>query len=244
VPEAPATPLQTTEVLSLLDEIRSQDASVQRYQGLLRVRGRSSEGAFDARLAVWFERPDRLRVELLGAFGGTRWSAVASREGITAYFPAKKHYLREPDVSDVVGRLLGIRLSPEDMMAALSGAGIALDTSPAAEGHRRGALRFLEIAAPSRPTVELNDGGQVVSARSERYRVSYPSAWKRRGRLFPDELTLENESVRARLETAEVDVNTELDPETFVIAIPGDAVRLRPADVGSESVFVVAREPS
>ena len=61
---------------------------------------------------------------------------------------------------------------------------------------------------------------------------------------FPDELTIENERVRARLETKEVDVNVELDPETFLLEIPADAVRLRPAEIDSESVFVVGREPS
>jgi hypothetical protein len=210
----------------------------------VRVRGRGPEGGFDARLGVWFERPSRLRVELLGAFGGTRWSAVASGEEITAYFPGKRHYLREPDVADVVGRLLGIRLRAEDMMAALSGAGIPLDDSQEARGLRRGALRVLELAGPSKSAVDIDVGSRVVSARCQGYRVSYPSSWMSRGRLFPDELQLENESVRARLETEEVDVNVALDPETFLLSIPPDAVRLRPAEVGSESVFVIAREPS
>jgi hypothetical protein len=130
------------------------------------------------------------------------------------------------------------------MMAALSGAGLPLDSSLEARGQRRGALRVLEFAAPSKSTVDLDEGSQVVSAGCETYRVSYPSSWKSQGRLFPDELQLENESVRARLETEEVDVNVALDPETFLLPIPTDAVRLRPAEVGSESVFVVAREPS
>jgi len=72
--------MEAAEVSSLLDELGRQAESVRRYQGLVGVRGRGPDGGFDARLAVFFERPDRLRVELLGAFGGTRWSAVASRE--------------------------------------------------------------------------------------------------------------------------------------------------------------------
>ncbi|MGH9389083.1 MAG: hypothetical protein ACRD1Z_05655, partial [Vicinamibacteria bacterium] len=84
-PEAipPPVPMEAAEVSSLLDELKRQSESVRRYQGLVRVRGRGPDGGFDARLAVFFERPDRLRVELLGPFGGTRWSAVASREEIT-----------------------------------------------------------------------------------------------------------------------------------------------------------------
>ncbi len=245
-PEAlpPPVPMEAAEVSSLLDELKRQAESVRRYQGLVRVRGRGPDGGFDARLAVFFERPDRLRVELLGAFGGTRWSAVASREEITAYFPGRRHYLRESDVADVVARLLGLRLRSEDMMAALSGAGAPLHSSSPVLGYRRGQVRFLELEAPSKRILQLDDDGQVVSAQSERYRVSYPSSWKSRGRPFPDELAIENESVRARLETEEVDVNVELDPETFVLDIPADAVRLRPAEVEGEAVFVIGREPS
>jgi hypothetical protein len=235
--------MEAAEVSSALDGLRRQADSIRQYQGLLRVRGRGPDGGFDARLAVLFERPEWLRVELLGAFGATRWSAVASGEEITVYFPGKRHYLREPDVADVVSRLLGVRLRPEDMMAALSGAGVPLDPSASARGYRRGEARFVEIAAPSRATVELGGDGQVTSARCESYGVSYSSSWRSRGRAFPGELTIESEGVRARIEASEVDVNVALDPGTFVLEVPADALRLRPAEVGSESVFVVAREP-
>jgi hypothetical protein len=235
--------MEAAEVTSLLDELHRQSESVRRYQGLVGVRGRGPDGSFDARLAVFFERPDRLRVELLGVFGGTRWSAVASREEITAYFPGRRHYLREPDVAGVVARLLGLRLGPEDMMAALSGVGLSVESSSPVFGYRRGVRRFLDFEAPPKRTLELDDDGQVVSAQSESYRVAYPGSWKSRGRKFPDELTIENENVRARLQTNEVDVNVQLDPETFVLEIPNDAERLRPAEIDSESVFVVGREP-
>jgi hypothetical protein len=239
--------MDQAEVSSLVADLARQAESIRRYQGLLRVRGRGPDGGFEARLAVFFERPDRLRVELLSAFGGTRWSAVASREEITAYFPGKtgrRHYLREPDVADVVGRLLGLRLRTEDMMAALSGSGVALEAASPASGYRRRSRRYLELADSPGRTLELDDEGQVLSAQGEGYRVSYPSSWKSRGRSFPDQLVIENETVRARLETEDVDVGVPLDPETFVLEIPPDAQRLRPAEVGSESVFVIGREPS
>jgi hypothetical protein len=235
--------MEAAEVSSLLDELQRHAESVRRYQGLIGVRGRGPDGGFDARLAVFFERPHRLRVELLGAFGGTRWSAVASAEEITAFFPGPRHYLRETDVAEVVARLLGLRLLPEDMMAALSGVGVPFDSSAPVLGYRRGHRRFLETEASPKRILELDDDGQVVSAQSESYRVSYPSFWRSRGRSFPDELTIENERVRARLETSDVDVNVDLAPETFFLEIPPDAERLRPADIDSESVFVVAREP-
>ena len=211
-PLPPPSPMDEAEVSSLLAELRRQAESIRRYQGLLRVRGRGPDGGFDARLAVFFERPERLRVELLSAFGGTRWSAIASREEITAYFPGRRQYLREPDVADVVGRLLGLRLRSIDMMSALSGTGVSLESSSKPVGYRRGARRFLELSAPNPRTLELADDGQVVTAQGEGYRVSYPSSWMSRGRTFPDEVVIENDAVRARLETEDVDVRSRARP--------------------------------
>ncbi|MGH9333126.1 MAG: lipoprotein insertase outer membrane protein LolB, partial [Vicinamibacteria bacterium] len=213
------------------------------YQGLVRVRGRGPEGGFDARLAVIFERPRRLRVELLGPFGGTRWSAVADEEGITAYFPGRRHYLRESEVEEVVSRLLGIRLSSEEMMAALAGVGVPSGAAADAKGHRRGPKVFLDLDPASGRTVELDSDGQVIAARARDYRVSYPTSWKSRSRSIPDELVIQNESVRATLTSRDVDVNVGLDPEAFLLEIPEDAERLRPAEIEGEAVFVIGKEP-
>lgn len=244
VPEAlpPPVPMEASEVSTLLEELRRQGESVRRFQGLVRVRGKGPDGGFDARLAVLFERPLRLRVELLGPFGGTRWSVVASGDGISAYFPGRRQYLTEKDVPDVVSRLLGVRLGVMEMMAALSGVGVPLDSSSSV-GYRRGRHRFIELEPPSTGVLQVNEEDQVVEARAESYRVSYPGSWKSRGRPFPDEIEIQNESVRARLAAEDVDVNVELDPEAFVLQIPADAVRLRPAEVDGEAVFVIGREP-
>jgi hypothetical protein len=242
-PAGPTTPLPEAEVRALLSDLERQEESVQRYRGLVRVRGRAPEGSFDARLAVLFERPQLLRVELLGAFGGTRWSAVAKEGEITAYFPSKKHYLREPEVAEVVERLLGIRLEAREMMAALSGAGFPSGKPGAIHGYRRGSARVLELGERPEWILEIGEDGQVLSGRTEGYRIAYPTSWKSRGRMFPDELRIENESLLARLETSDVDVNVPLEPDTFVLEVPPDAVRLRPAEIDGESVFVIGREP-
>jgi hypothetical protein len=265
-PANSAAPLDEAEIRALLEDLERQEASVQRYRGLVRVRGRGPEGSFDVRLAVFFQRPGalspsgglvpqrealgvgpqrtegRLRVELLGAFGGTHWSAVANEDEITAYFPSKKHYLREPAVEEVVERLLGIRLGTRQMMAALSGSGFPAGTHETVRGYRRGSIRVLELGGPER-TLEIGEDGQVLSARAEIYRISYPTSWKSRGRLFPDELRIESQSVRARLETSDVDVNVALEPDTFVLDVPADARRLRLAEIDGQSVFVLGREP-
>lgn len=227
---------------ALFQELARQETSLRRYQGIVRVRGRGPEGSFDARLVVIFERPDRLRVELLGAFGGTRWSAVADEAGIVAYFPGDEHYVREPDVADVVGRLLGIELSARDVMALLTGVGAPVaERSPEAAYHR-GAFGELELEG-AELIVNRAAADQVVSAVTPRYRARYDGSWKANGRQFPRELVVENASVRVRIEAEDVDANTALAPEAFQLDVPEGALRLRPAEVEGQAVFVLTREP-
>jgi hypothetical protein len=235
--------MEETEVDAALSALDRQLGSVRRYQGIVRVRGRGPDGGFDARLVVIFERPDALRVELLGAFAGTRWSAVAGAERIRAYFPSRRQYLEEEDVQDVVGRLLGLRLNPAEVMSVLAGVGAPLGPATRAAGERRGSLAILSLEGSETARIELDSDGQVVRAAGPAYRVSYPTRWKRRGRHFPDELVLENDSIRVVLTTEDVDVNVALDPEAFVLEIPEDAQRLRPAEVDGEAVFVIAADP-
>jgi hypothetical protein len=234
----PPIPLASSEIAGVLSELEAQEDGIRRAQGIVGARGRGPEGGFDARLVMIFERPNRLRVELMGAFGGTRWSAVASGGKILVYFPGEKQYLEEPDASDVVARLLGLRLDPSEVMAILAGVGVPLVQGTAASGERRGASSILTIEG-SGERLELSADGQVVRAFAASYRVSYPTTWKSHGRQIPDEVVIENDEIKTTLTTGDLDVNVALDPEAFAIGIPVDAVRLRPAEVEGRSVFVV-----
>jgi hypothetical protein len=235
----PPVPLTSTDVDGILSALRSQENGTRRAQGIVGARGRGPEGGFDARLVLIFERPSRLRVELLGVLGGARWSAVASDGRIEVYFPGGKRYLDEPNVSDVVERLLGLRLEPREVMAILAGVGLPLEEVTVVRGGRRGASSFLSIGEDPAETLEVSSDGQVVRAATSRYRVSYPTPWKRRGRQTPDEVVIENDEIRTTLTTDDLDVNVPLDPEAFELEIPADAVRLRPAEVNGEAVFVI-----
>jgi hypothetical protein len=232
--------LTASEVEAILDGLGEVERSVSRYQGLVRVRGRGPDGGFDAKLVVIFRRPSELRVELVGAFGSTRWVAVAGASGITAYFPGRREYLKEEDTPEVVGRLLGLRLAPEEVMAVLSGVGLPLASLPGAVGERRGAGSFLDLAGNH---LEVAGDGQVDRARRSGYRVSYPTRWKSRGRQVPDQIELSNDTIRATLTAEDVDVNAPLDPEAFLLEVPTGAVRLRPAEIEGEAVFVVEKKP-
>ena len=229
VPDAPRVPVDPSEIESLLRQLDRESEAIRRYQGFVRIRGKGPEGSFDGRLVVIFERPDDLRIELMGPFGSTRWSAVASESGIRVLFAGRKEYVEEPDTADIVGRLLGIPLDAEEVMALLSGVGTPPDVEVRA-GYRQGPATIGVLAEGER--IELAADGQVSSVQARTYRVSYPTPWKKRRRQIPDRLLLSTESIRVTLTAEDVDVNTALDPEAFELEIPDGAARLRPADVG------------
>ncbi len=236
----PPVPVELDSVRASLEALAAEGASVRRYQGFVRLRGRGPDGGFSGRLVVVFERPHHLRVDLLGAFGSTRWSVVATDAGITVVFPGPRQYVEEDDTADVMRRLLGIRLNVHEMMALLAGVGIPLDGEPV-EAFRQGAVTVVSWSEGER--IELTEDGQIASVQTSRYRVAYPSPWKRRRRHVPDTIRLETDTLTVTLTPEDVDVNIRLDPEAFVVEIPDGAERLGPSDISGEAVFVVTPKP-
>jgi outer membrane biogenesis lipoprotein LolB len=237
-PEAPRIPVDLSEIESSLRQLDRESQAIRRYQGFVRIRGKGPDGSFHGRLVVIFERPNDLRIELLGPFGSTRWSAVASENGIRVLFPGSKEYVEELDTADIVGRLLGIPLNAEEVMALLSGVGIPPDVE-VISAYRQGPVTIGMLAEGGR--LELAEDGQVSNVQTRTYRVSYSTSWKKRRRQIPDRLLLSTESMRITLSAEDVDINVPLDPKAFELEIPDGAARLKPADVAGEAVFVVTK---
>jgi hypothetical protein len=90
------------------------------YSGRLRVsvKGKSLKGRATA--LVGFRRPDALRIEIPGP-AGLRLVAVTREGAITAVFPADHVVFRGVATPEVLESLLGLRLSPPDVMDLLVG---------------------------------------------------------------------------------------------------------------------------
>jgi hypothetical protein len=229
-----ATPLSLDEADRVLENLETEGKAVIRYQAVLKIRGEGPEGGFSATQVVVFERPDRMRVELLGAFGTTRWVAVASRDEIIVWFPGRREFLRERQVESVIGALVGVDLSPGEVMAALSGTGLPLEGLRPLSALQEDGVTRIDLGGAM---VEL-EGTQVKSARQPGYRVAYPSSWKSGGKQVPDRLEIASDELRASLRVEDLGVNVRLHPEAFVVELPGDARQLGLAQIGDEAVFV------
>ena len=234
VPLPSETPISTTDANQILEELQSKELSVARYQAVLKVRGRGPEGRFSATQVLVFERPDRMRVELLGVFGSTRWVTVATGDEILVYIPSRRQFLRETEVARVVGALLGVALGTEEIMSMLTGAGLPLERRRAQRAFRRGEIIRIEL---DRGSFEI-DREQVRTATGPNYRVSYPTRWKEQGRQVPDRIDLEADGLEASLKIEDLDVNISIKPEVFTLVLPDDAQRVELHQIGGEAVFV------
>ena len=243
VATGPAVPLPNEEADQLLGDLENSQQSIVRYQAVLKVRGEGPEGRFSATELVVFERPDRVRLELLATFGSSRWIAVTDGGEITVLFPRSREYLQESAVEDVVSALLGIPLGPEEVMAILAGSGLPLGSANPARAERVGERVRVVLSS------ELPDGtdpyervdierGQVREAAGSRYRVVYPTDWKQMGRTAPDQIEIASDRIDVLLTVEDLDINVRLDPEAFAISIPDGAARLGVAEIGGEAVFV------
>lgn len=239
VPLLPETPISTTDANHILEELQGNELSVARYQAVLKVKGKGPEGRFSATQVLAFERPDRMRVELLGAFGSTRWVTVATGAEILVYIPSRRQFLKETDVARVVGVLLGVELGTEEVMSMLSGAGLPLEGRRAKRAFRRGEGTRIEL---DRGSFEF-DGEQLRTATGPNYRVSYPTPWKEQGRQVPDRIDLETDDLHASLKIEDLDINIPIKPEVFTLVLPDDAQRLELYQIGGEAVFVNTERP-
>jgi len=231
-------PLESDAANRLVAELEQDAQSVERYQAVVRVRGEGPEGRFSATELVLFERPDRVRVELLATFGSSRFIAVTGGGEITVFFPRSREYLEESAVEDVVAALLGIRLNPQEVMAILSGTGLPLGGQGAVRGEQRRDRVRVHLA---QGTVDI-EGEQVREARTSAYRVVYPTEWKRMRRGAPDRIEVASDKIEASLTVEDLDINVRLDPEAFVISLPEGASRLDLAQIEGEAVFVRPRQ--
>lgn len=130
---------------------RADAQRVTTYTANLRVSMRGPELRGRADVVVGFRRPDALRVEL-PAGTGLRLLAVAQGERLVVAFPGERSYYEGPATAEAFGSLLGVALTPADLMDVLLG------LTPAR-------VRSLDVQwgpiAPSRVVAQLHDGTRL-----------------------------------------------------------------------------------
>jgi hypothetical protein len=98
----------------------SSAAAARSWSGSVRVsvNGRDLRGR--SRVLMAFRRPDAVRIEIPGP-AGARLVAVARAGRLTAVLPGQRAFLEGPATASDLDALLGVALSPEELMDVLVG---------------------------------------------------------------------------------------------------------------------------
>ena len=100
-----------------MDRARAADS----YGGSLRVSLKGQRVRARTRALVAFRRPGDLRIEIPGP-AGVRLIAVASGDALTAVFPGERAVFTGRAAADDLDALLGVALTPSEVMDLLVGA--------------------------------------------------------------------------------------------------------------------------
>ncbi len=133
-------------------DVARRAAALRTYSAELRV---SVRGALrgGSRALVAFRRPDALRIEIPGP-SGARLVAVTRAGRLTAVLPAERAVLERPATPDELEALIGIPLTPEQLMDLLVGV---------PPGNARRYEARWGRALPRRITAVLADGTKVTA---------------------------------------------------------------------------------
>jgi|GEM_PF-3453436 len=219
---------------SFVREVQEKVAEVHslggRFTFLLNVRGkrRKAEGTLLAK------RDSLLRLELGGPFGGTSLLFLMNKDKVYLYYIKDKKVVTAPATSETLFRLIGVNLSPSEVVAVVLGAlvpdagyrfssprfdeGKGLIEVRLSSSDGKGAV-FIDPRIPSFSALEMEKRGKVVS-------VSYRSFFNVGFRLFPKliEIELPDEGLNLRLRAKDITINPSflLKGDAFSFVFPSD----------------------
>jgi hypothetical protein len=133
--------------------VAERAAAAATWSGSARVSVKGSEMRGRSRVVMAFRRPDGLRIEIPGP-AGARLVAVVQGGRLTAVLPAERAVLESAATAADLEALLGIALSPEELMDVLVG--------KAPPGLRDYRVRWGD-ALPRRVEALLADGTRLVA---------------------------------------------------------------------------------
>jgi len=100
--------------------VATRAAAAASWSGSVRVSVRGQDVRGRSRVLMAFRRPDAVRIEVPGP-SGARLVAVAREGRLTAVLPAERAFLESPATAEDLEALLGVALSPPELMDVLLG---------------------------------------------------------------------------------------------------------------------------
>jgi hypothetical protein len=216
-----------------LQEATAACRPVRTLSAELAISGRAGREKLRARVLAGFSRPGSIRLEGVAPFGPPVFILVAAESRATLLLPRDNRVLTGVAPSDVLHALVGLDLSPQDLLDILAGCAVP-DPQPSA-GHSfaggwarvdlsGGAAIFLQrqgdtrwaIRAATRPPLRIEYEGPAGAP---------PLAV----RLSAAEGSANGADLRIAL--SQVELNASLAPEVFSVKVPADATPITLAEL-------------
>jgi outer membrane biogenesis lipoprotein LolB len=218
-PAAPGVP--HPPAAELFAAATTQCAGLTTVTAALRLSGKAGSERLRGTLLTGLAAPESVRFEAVAPFGQPFFILAGHGGRATLLLPREDMVLADALVPDVLERLTGLRLGPEDLRMLLTGC-LALPASP-----RDGRLydrdwQSVVVGANTTAYLRAIDGrARVVAADDGEWRVDYAqyqNDWPRQVRIRS---VTGDVDMTAALE--DVSINTDIDRRAFDVTVPPDA---------------------
>jgi hypothetical protein len=212
------------------EQVSSACRGVRTLQAELSLRGRVGEQRISGRVIAGFERPASMRLEGVAPIGQPMFILVAQSGSGILLLPRDSRVLRGQPAEAILDALIGVNLSPGDLLAILTGCVAPNPTATAGRMH-----------ANDWASIDLQSGGTLYLRRTTRSAGSSDSAWEVRAARrdgwqieyttgqsrFPASVRLVADAAKVPVDLAaglaQLEANLDLDPAAFRVNAPADA---------------------
>ena len=222
---------------ALLDQVRAQQARVQRVRGAARVRIASPSFSGTVTEFIAAEKPDRVHLETLDFFGSPATVLVAGDGRFALYDVRNKVFYRGEATPGNVSRLLPFEIPVEELVTILCGSAPLLPGAPLEVGQDGEQLLLTLGLGDVGQRLAIGEQATVAWSRVRRagppgarpqdlnpgYDLEFRAFTGRGGVRFPEEMNLDAPASSSRLKLSwhdDVEVNGSIEQGLFRLDPP------------------------
>ncbi|HEY8549420.1 MAG TPA: hypothetical protein VIL35_05670 [Vicinamibacterales bacterium] len=224
-PDRPGTPVPVAEASEALTSVWRGCDGLTTYTAEAALSGRAGSGRVRGRLHLGLSAEGGIRIEAVAPFG-LLFVLAGGTDGATLFLPREGEVLRDTPAPAILETVSGLNVSPQALLAMLSG---CIGHGGDAAGAFRHGGDLLEVRV-GQAVVWLRGSGagaRLVAARDAGVLIDYGSA---AGEHPPREVRLRapatgggGNDVDLRLALSQIELNVPLEPAAFTVSVPASA---------------------
>jgi hypothetical protein len=189
--------------------------------------GQVAKQRLHGRVLAGFATPNSMRLEAVAPFGAPGFILVSQSGMATLLLPRDNRVLRGEKTEDALGALTGVSLSPQDLLAVLTGCVLPTRVVEGGQMHANG---WASIQLRGDATVFLERVGDAWRPRLARrpgWSIDYPGwsgSFPRMIRLRSAEGAVPTVDVSATV--SQLETNVTMAPDAFTVSVPATAIAI------------------